>query len=536
MKKRGWHGQSYRHSLAARGIKTKYKPRYFNEKTASGVRMEDTIDVGDDGEVSLQGSTAIGFVRAEQPKTERMETENLFDGVGAFASANPEDLIRGADKPQTIETRMRAERRIRDTIRSDITGRRPVQSALSLVERGQPEVAIEYLTNETFATENQYRALREEFKRAGMDVDSQEVQQQIESQIRGLTTSEKQALQSALNAYSIQRAQAGLPIDQKVLENIDKNVLEQVARIKQSRGDWNAEQAKSVLRRKFEQQVLPGAVVEAIDTPVEGVKALLGPADQKWNGLIGRIDDGISGNKRDLADSPFVTENVSAKNEEGVGLFNPLPGGVPNLSSNFDFVGAGEGTNPVFKPLNPGFNQKTINQQVDKQIKSLKQSKNDFTKVDLSSFEKGNEAFEAGDRESLLSAITDLKGQEAILQDRFQLVEMVRQNTVSMQSLASSFENQDDNIITGMLPGTGANKLSKQVRDVNEVRSAIVDSANKAHGRRRMLEYRLQRLDSVVPPETDVPQNVKRFKPSKGFENPLLNANNITIQAIQERK
>ena len=47
---------------------------------------------------------------------------------------------------------------------------------------------------------------------------------------------------------------------------------------------------------------------------------------------------------------------------------------------------------------------------------------------------------------------------------------------------------------------------------MSDVRGELLKANNEVHARRRMLEFSLQRMDSVVPPETSVPKRVTRFR------------------------
>jgi len=70
----------------------------------------------------------------------------------------------------------------------------------------------------------------------------------------------------------------------------------------------------------------------------------------------------------------------------------------------------------------------------------------------------------------------------------------------------------------------GAEDIVDETYKINDVKGDILKTSNELHNRKKMLEFRLQRLDSVVPPETWVPDKVDRF--NNNSDNNFIKVNN----------
>jgi hypothetical protein len=57
----------------------------------------------------------------------------------------------------------------------------------------------------------------------------------------------------------------------------------------------------------------------------------------------------------------------------------------------------------------------------------------------------------------------------------------------------------------GLLGGGGGDKLAERTQKVAEVKRRIKDSSNELYARRKLLRYKLQRMDATVAPETSLP-------------------------------
>lgn len=495
----GWYGESYRHKLASKGVRTarymkRKSPRYFQQKADFKVDPD------------------IEYDSLEQSR-EDIVKRSIESAREGFASEEAAGLI-SSQSPRTAEGNILAERRLKEKLVEDVKEKRPVNQILTLIERGQPSNAIELLRDD------------EEGETARLS--------QLGS--RELSKADENALRTALKLYALQQAQAGLPVSREVLEQIDNAAVRQVEDIAKARVQQEKELKKSDFRKALEGAV-PGALAEALDTSTAASFVSLNqPKPEEGDGIVGKIGE-RGGNPDDLADSPFLTQNAFLTSNE-IPSLNPIKGEVPKLNASWDFVGDGPATNPVLASSRdiPKTQFESVKQRVDE----LYDSRRDLAEVDLSPYEKGNEAFEKGNREELLAAIIDLKGEEAVLKDRFNMIGQIRAQLSSPETVRSAFSEKSGNAFLNLLRNGGGH-LAEETDKINRVRSDVVTAANETFSRRKMLEYRLQRLDAVVPPETDVPEKVQRFSkrdmttlnPLLGQKNPLLGKNPVLDKEME---
>lgn len=212
---------------------------------------------------------------------------------------------------------------------------------------------------------------------------------------------------------------------------------------------------------------------------------------------------------------------------------------VPRTSESFDFAplasgGDGRSVNVVMKddPGNLSENVtnvalgesfagkgavvKTPAENVSEKVESLHNARSKLADVDVSAFDDGNKAFKKGNREGLISAIAELQSQEGKLKDRWDLVSQTHAQLKGAQNHDTAFTKKKSGLFGGFGGGSGADRLVKQTEQLSDVRGEIMKSNNEAFARRKMLEFRLQRLDSRVPPETWTPAVVTRFSDDAG--------------------
>jgi len=452
----GWHKDSWRHSLAAKGVKT--KPRYF--------AIKDSIFIDPAMAVSEEATSA---------KVDRIS-----------------DALSERLRPRTVTQRLKEEEELRKELKK-----------ITIADRGDQRVLKDIESN------------RFSSARAAISDPSLLNIADIVERKRAV-----EAIQSALNAKATSLAASGLSIPKGLEDTLDPDFIAGIRNIQESRRKVDARSERGPIAG-LANELIPKAIGSLAEAPGMGIR--MGaeewsklPTDTIDQSLLSNIDNGL--NRRagtedfDLKDNPFVTDNVFIGNEED-GQLKVLQEEVPRLSDNFNFAGQGTG-NPALAPR--GGKQETTTDRLTKQVDSLHGARDKLADVDLSVFDKGTDAFVKGDREGLISSIIDLQKQEQTLKDRFSLVNTVGRNVLSQDNLGGSFSGSSDNFITNLM-GSGADILTDQTNKINEVKKEIIDSNNKVFARRRQLEYRLKRLDSVVPPETDVPSEVTRFKKDKGF-------------------
>lgn len=474
MKRSGWYGQSWRHSLAARGVKTQ---RYFQRKKAKTIRAEELTS-----QFQRVEDTAI-----DQPRLqESVITRGQRIGTGR-------DLIK--ERRKAIEETAKELRRSNQILR-DVENNRFDEAVLALNDPSRLQEADPV-----------------ERKRA------------------------VSAIRTALNAKAIQLANAGIPPPDPIMDNIDASVAVRVDQVLRARQDTDAQDTESALNT-FAREVAPGALVESlIETPATGVRFLgSGQGEDLNQALISNIDNEVPRAPgqidTDLKDNPFVDTNAFIGNEEqSTAALKPLPDGVPRLQDNFDFVQGGPGSNPAL--ASPGAQKRTAADVVDNRVDELYSARNNLANVDLSAFDKGTKAFQTGDREELIKQITILQREEQTLKDRFALVNSTGADVVSQQNRTAAFSKKSGNFIMD-LAGNGGDRIAEQTKKINAVREKILQANNKVYARRRQLESRLQRLDATVPPETDVPQQVKRFNNNNGGGSfGIGDVPNVTLGALR---
>lgn len=182
-------------------------------------------------------------------------------------------------------------------------------------------------------------------------------------------------------------------------------------------------------------------------------------------------------------------------------------------------------------------------------LDALFENKEALAKADLSGYNKGEKAFRKGDREMLLDAITELDAQHMKLQDRMWHVEAVRGNILNKQTMDHTIAMASDDgnkIMPNFLFGSGGgNAIVKQTRGVNQIKESIKKSSNEVAGRLAMLRNKLKRMDATVPSQAPVPEaSVKVFRKTQGlgiitsfddFEGQLKHQNPV-LEGIQKKE
>ena len=170
---------------------------------------------------------------------------------------------------------------------------------------------------------------------------------------------------------------------------------------------------------------------------------------------------------------------------------------------------------------------------INTQVNSWFNEKDRLSKVDKNFFQKGNTAFEKGDREELIDAITGLQHEERLMKDRWRLVNytdaMLRNPNFVSQAFA------DDNTNNVALTGSrGAQEVVDNTNKIKEVKKALKKSHDKVFARREMLQKRLSRLDANVLPEEGAPEfdKIVRFSgddAKRSFDMDMFNVMNPVL-------
>lgn len=485
MVRAGWYRESFRHSLAARGIQTK---KYMAPKFLRGMKDKFTSIVKQD---VLHKELGEPVLDSEKSQEERVQ-----------------DVVDIAGGPRTT-TGAAAERRIKsgvsvEKVAADVViGTRDIEVAFDNLDKGRPAKALSLLA---------------------------------EARQRRLSSDNVSQLKTALGSYAMSLAQSGAPVPKDIKNKLDSNFKVRIDALEA----MFARESESPLKTQLRQlgRDATAATVDALPSLLgqvgrEGALSQLSSKDQEFEGLSKEIDD--------LDKTPFF-DPVNPHGEGGrsganafiddKGKFGDFD--IPHSSDMFNFQplasgGSSGNVNIVMKDEpgklvegvdnlavgKGGAKMKTAAESVSEQVESLHSERAKLSEVDLSAFDVGNKAFKSGDREGLISAITELQSQEGKLKDRWDLVGQTHAQLKGVQNHDSSFMKKSGGLF-GFGGGSGANRLVKQTEQLSDVRGEIMKSSNEAFGRRKMLEFRLQRLDSQVPPETWVPGEITRFSDDAG--------------------
>jgi len=481
MRGSGWHKEKVRHSLAARGLPTgRYMKRkkYFVSAASGRLDKDGFLDF-----------TGLG-PDAKQATPEE-SAQDVIRQVGA----------KGTTQPASITKRLIGAQGLEEESVDFIRSRRPVERALDSAGKGSVGQALTLLAN-------------------GRDENGKKI-----------TSDEAEALQSALNVHAVSLASSGAPVPDGIKEMLDSAVRKRVELIEEQQARELESPFKTVLREAEKDLAIKAvdapinaaktAGEQAFDSEVQGLKVIgeagFGKYSTDFPGIVEQADR--------LEKEPFIAQNALIGNEER-GAFKTVDS-VPRLSSGFDFAAQASSStdNVALKSID---RTKSFNEDVQSKVDSLNQSRKEFAKIDLSAYKEGDNAFKEGDREGLISAIAELQSQEAVLKDKWNFVSQTHAQAMSVQNHESAFKEKDSAL--GVIFSTGgARQLADQAEKINNVRGELVKSNNKVAGRRRILENRLQRLDSEVPPETSLPRKkVTVFGgTSKQF---ILGADNVVLE------
>jgi hypothetical protein len=321
-------------------------------------------------------------------------------------------------------------------------------------------------------------------------------------------------LKTSLMQYAVSRVQSDLPVPDAVKSQLDTSQLENLKKTAESR---KPETAEGKVVRELEQK----AVVSALETPgiVAGAAGGALAAGLREEGKM--ISDTYNAKLKPFPGSPGGSLDFPGITEVG-----PEAGGLPFFTDNF-FLKGGVENSTSQKLVGPasdlktkwdsglgGASGKTYAEKVQERIDTLFFGKGQLAEVDEETpYRKGSSAFEKGDREALIDAIVDLKSQEGTLRDRWALVSAAHNQLVSVQNNESLYGDNTGNIALSSFLGNGASRMADQTKKLNAVKAEIKKANDRVFNRRRLLEYRMQRLDASVPPEVGAPEKVDVLKP-----------------------
>lgn len=477
MVRAGWYKESFRHSLAARGITTK---KYMAPKFLSGVKDRFTNLISK-RELSKELGEPVSGGESERQEG---RIQDVIDVAGGPRTT----------QPSSAEKRLKGEQSLSGVASDVVIGTRDIEVALDNLDKKRPAMALKLIA---------------------------------EAKKNKLSSENISQLKTALGVYSVSLAQSGVSVPKDIRNMLDKNFK---TRIDALSAEFDRE-GESALRTQLRQagRSATAAVVDALPSALKGGGlSQISTSEKEFTGLSKNIDN--------LENTPFFDPvNGQGEGKTGANAFIDDKGkfgdfDVPKTSDMFNFepLASGGRTNIALKDdasnitdnvtniaLGEEFNGrskvKTPAENVSEQVESLYKEKAKLSEVDLSAFDVGNKAFKKGDREGLISAITELQSQEGMLKDRWDLVGQTHAQLKGTENHDSAFIKKKSGLMDSFVGNSGAEKFVEQTEKLSDVRGEIMKASNEAFGRRKMLEFRLQRLDSNVPPETWTPNKITRF-------------------------
>lgn len=542
----GWRYESYRHYLAAKGVKTNY--RYFQKGEVGDIskafgyktrteRAKESVKKVEEAARKVGGVAKRGFEFVRERVTpagravraaREMSEEELRDADRMQQEQEMEDEhIRQRAKEMGIGVQPEKPRGVAEALREprtfEIGGGRAVTTQLAeLTARPQvSKVAAEQIIEER------------PFERAMAQFRSGDYAAGLQVLTSGTATPDQvSALRQAIQEQAVSRVSTGLPLPDFMQQ---KGVLtaETEARIKliKERQAREFESPTKTFAREFGKDILVGAVSlpeQALGIEkagFAGVTAGLGEQPKEYVGLAGEMEG--------LKYNPFFATNVFVGNEEDgylrPGWINQMPEktervterklkqafawgkeeGVPDMTGTIldtpssilskpagELMGAfGGGENLVL-----GGGAKKIPSyadQVRQKVNSLYNRRQQIAKADFAPYRKGEDAFRKGDREGVVNAIISLEAQEGEFRDRWNFIEQAHRQLLSGQNYEETYAGRQG--LRDMLDG-GSQRLADETRKLNEVKAAVKSANYSIASRRDVLKRKLQQLDAGAVP------------------------------------
>ena len=482
----GWFRDSYKHSLAARGIRS-YNSRKYRADAVSKVDFEFFKPV-------------VPVKELKESVKKKEETKgNIFDLNVT---------------PAVIEKRRKDAERLAAEAATEQRSLRPVSLAIEAVKAGSYTAVLQILKPQfDKATGNSY-ILDETGKKVTV------------------TSADQEAAKAALQERALVLVNARMPVPTEIQDNLDKDFISHLKTIKEAKRREDETPFRKVLREKM-QAATVGAVAGAADAPGEG----LAFAKEGWD-YLGHEQDfagvGTQFGRLSSNDSPLKKNSVLAGHEED-GLANPLRWmdneQVPRLDQTWGFLGNVE--NPVMSGTK---RSELASKAVSDQVDSLYESKDKLAETDLSKYDEGVQAFKKGDREELIKSIAELESEENKLKDRWTIIGETHRNILSSNNQQSVFHKSGSNF--ALDNKNGADKIADQTEKLARVRADVLKAMNKTYTRRALLQGDLTRLNANMVPDKGAPSNVKRLDDVRAsslkigdIPNPVLRAQNYIIEA-----
>ena len=476
MKSPGWYGDSWRHSLAAKGVKSNYFAR--RQRSPDSVFMDLKNKKENEVKKAALKNFREDFLKSQtdqQKLLRNVRGGDLSDLSKALKSTQTEKkygpisfISSDVDKSMELSQLSGAER----SALTAEANRQAVDFAIS-----GAEVPAELQSLISKSTKNRIQAIRKE--------------QKIES--RG-----------ALNTQARAIGKRGLEFGEEGVRAFGAKGSEAIGAVAGAAGVLSVD-----------------ALTDQSGSITEGIAR----NDSKFKNATNTLQERSSiFETTDRSEGRFPSTGISASSNVFLG---DNEGGIGKDSDNgaFDFLSdATDQTSPLssaivprekFRGVDFGMDdsQQTYAESISNQVESLWSAKSELGRVDKSPLKKGEKAFKLGDREKLIEAINDQEFQIKQQESRWNLVNQTKRQVESSENHRSLFEKKSGAFSSSMFGGSAGRKIADETKKINEVTKVVKQGSDEARARSQVLRGNLQRLDATVPFDDTVPSDdVKLFK------------------------
>jgi len=443
----GWFGDSYRHSMAARGYRTSFKGK-------SGP----TIDINM-RKVANRKVIIEPFEEGKSPAEIYSEAEEIDGEPITYTETVVETDETG--KKSIISGGGRKQKRVLKPSSAKQREENALQAELKLTALKDYNSALSRISSGSYAEGS---VLLEKYKTDPL---------------------RQTAIRDAMFKGAIASADRGEKVDDKLLK-------------KSGLSDSRIELTKQ--RSRF---VTTGRTTSALDEADIATRGLVG-GTARFLGTAGE-EIAVTGlkNIRDASGQPsesaidrFIAEKRARESKEKVenfGLFNPLRvAGLSVEDSDADDIAK----KIRYKDAH----------RAEQEVDSVYNRKMELASINTAAFEKGNKAFLSGKRNDLIDAITELESENGKIKDRWNVVQDVRKLVLTPQNRDQLVHmERNDGFGFSVLGGSGAGKISDETKKISEVERSLKNSSNKLSAMTGVLRNKLKRLNAAIPVENSAP-------------------------------
>ena len=449
----GWFGESHRHALSARGVKT------------------------GQGYYAKRSSSQIGVPFAPQTRLERLRTGKKLEEEKEAAIRSRREgqkLLRSAEKGELASVAAKVQQ-----VKVPRTG-------IARILGPKKEIVIQGANpQEQAAIRAQANIQAVQFAEAG-------IFDQFPENLKPLLSADTKAridAEQKLQRYSRSSAatKTAIAVGEGAVVGAEESLRESVA-------------AAAEKANRSEAEVLQEQAAE--QTAERRARAVLnGPEVEKFSDVNPFFKGGVPlfGDEQDGLDNVFLGRNEG----EGVltGLARVEPKKIEPLPPLSDSLLSGVRSDGLkFAKLPNGQaklpKEAKYDERVKKEVDALYGARKELGHVDIRPFEEAKKAYREGNREKLIKALNEEEFQVQQQNSRWKLADQTR-------SLVESQENRegalDDEGVWSFFSGSG-NKLADQTKKIHEVRRDIKTGYDTAQQRAIIMRKMLEKMN-VAPRE-----------------------------------